>query len=186
MTEPSHQHDYEVPTGSEAEGRAWLGRSTEMFTAEHPTNTAMVKHYCALTEDANTHYWDPPSGVPHWGTEVTPPGMLTTWLMPIRWNPSSGRPSASRWLAPRMPLPGDRVINVRTETSFRSPIPLGRTLRAQEELVDVSPRRETRLGPGYFVTTLVRYFTDDDEEVVAESYNTLLRYESVAPEGEDE
>ncbi|MFI7616127.1 MaoC family dehydratase N-terminal domain-containing protein [Nonomuraea terrae] len=167
-----------VATGAEEDGRAMIGHRSQTRFADHPVNDAMVRHYCAATEDPNPHYWRPETGVTHWGGTVSPPGLLTTWLMPLQWTPERGHACGSGNLAPRLPLPGTSMINVATDTTFFRPIYQGVRLNATEEVVDVSETKRTRLGTGNFVTTLVVY-RDEAGERVAESRNTLFRFTPV-------
>lgn len=43
------------------------------------------------------------------------------------------------------------------------------------ELLDCSPQKRTKLGPGYFQTNLSTYYNQDDQ-IVGTNLFTLLRY----------
>lgn len=164
-----------LPLGSEEDAGALVGVAAPPRYAPHPVNPTMVKHYCALTQDPNPHYWEPETGVPHWGGEVTPPAMTMVWLQALPWTPEGGSIDGTTSLAPNVPLPGTSLINVSTETTFWRPIYRGQHLNAVEELIDVSERKQTRLGVGHFLTTRITYRTQDGH-TLATSRNVLLRY----------
>jgi acyl dehydratase len=72
-------------------------------------------------------------------------------------------------------LPGTTFINAANDVEFLQPIVEGDRLTVVEELVSVSPEKQTRLGVGHFVQTLETYRRQDGA-VVAKSRNTLFRF----------
>jgi uncharacterized protein len=150
--------------GSPQEGRAWIGRRSEPQEAEAPLSEAMIGNYCALVEDGNPAYWEQGS---------CPPGLLMTLGFPFPWRP--GRERRPPLFAVRVPLPGRHLINVSTETEFHRAVQVGERPTFVEEVVDVSEEKETRLGPGQFVTTRTTFSVDG--ETAAVNINVLLRYD---------
>ena len=73
------------------------------------------------------------------------------WLIPPPWQPEGRPPVAS--IAMRVPLPGTTFINAANDVEFLQPILEGDRLTVVEELVSVSPEKQTRLGVGHFVET---------------------------------
>ena len=80
----------------------------------------------------------------------------------------------------RVPLPGTTFINAANDVEFLQPIIEGDRLTVVEELVSVSPEKQTRLGVGHFVQTLETYRRQDGV-VVAKSRNTLFSFTPGAP-----
>jgi hypothetical protein len=104
---------------------------------------------------------------------VAPPGLLMGWLIPPPWLPT-GEPRAVS-IALRVPLPGTTFVNADNDAEFPLPIVEGDRLTVVEEVVSVSPEKQTRLGAGHFVETLDTY-TRQDGAVVARNRNTLFRF----------
>ena len=74
-----------------------------------------------------------------------------------------------------VPLPGDNVVNAGNDVEFLVPVLEGDRLTVEEELLDVSAEKTTKLGVGHFVTTRA-VFRRDDGEVVARQTNTIFRF----------
>ena len=93
------------------------------------------------------------------------------------WEPG-GRPPVSA-IAIRVPLPGTTFINAANEAEFPLPIVDGDRLTVIEEVVSVSPEKQSRLGVGHFIETLDT-FTRQDGAIVATNRNTLFRFTPAA------
>ena len=88
--------------------------------------------------------------------------------------PSKEAPGRRAWCL-RVPLPGTTFINAANDVEFLEPIVEGDLLTVVEELVSVSPEKQTRLGVGHFIQTL-ETFRRQDGTVVARNRNTLFRF----------
>ena len=143
-----------------------LNKPGEKVVAEFSVNWEMIKIYCSMVEDSNASYWDEDYANKQWGGIVAPPGLLLTWAMALQWHPHKER--EHYFIAMKIPLPGDTLINVATDTEFH-------------ELIDVSEEKKTRLGVGHFLTTKAKFFNQRDQ-LIAEQTNSLFRY--YVPEGE--
>jgi hypothetical protein len=82
-------------------------------------------------------------------------------------------------IAIRVPLPGTTFINAANEAEFPLPIIEGDRLTVVEEVVSVSPEKQTKLGVGHFIETMDT-FTRQDGAVVATNRNTLFRFTPAA------
>jgi acyl dehydratase len=78
-------------------------------------------------------------------------------------------------IAIRVPLPGTTFVNASNEVEFFTPILEGDRLHVIEEVVSVSPEKETRLGVGHFIETCDE-FHRADSTLVATNRNTLFRF----------
>lgn len=163
--------------GSYEQAREWIGRKLPARPCEDAINWAQIKYFCSLVEDANPNYWDEASARARYDAIISPPGMLMVWQMQLRWRPDS--PVDNALLATSVPLPGDTLINVSTDSEFLRPIKVGDRLTVEEAVVEVSPEKQTQLGPGHFITTLAT-FRNHAGEIVATNRNVLLRYRAVA------
>ena len=147
--------------------------------ADAEVSWGKIKAFCAMLEDPNPSYWDSDFAGTAWGGIISPPALLFSWVLPLPW-----RPDGTGWdtVAPlllRVDVPGDTVINVAVESVFTRPIRVGDVLVMEQDVVDVSDEKQTRLGPGRFITTFAT-FRNQRGDVVGTDRNVLLRYASQA------
>jgi hypothetical protein len=70
---------------------------------------------------------------------------------------------------------GTTVVSVGCDAEFFRPIRVGDRLNVEEELVDVSGLKHTRLGDGHFLTTAATYRLGDGTPVARYSHQ-LFRF----------
>jgi len=161
-------------TGTYEEGKAMLGQRSPVNFGTHPVSDVRIAQFCALIEDGNPSYWDAVASTRIWGRPVAPPAMLQTWALPLPWMPN--RDSGLDFMLLNLPLPGSSLINVSTETIYHRPTYVGETLNFWDVATEISELKETRLGSGYFVTTVATYQNESGEKV-ATSTNVQFRFE---------
>ncbi len=159
--------------GSYEDALKLVGVKGDPIHAEFTVNWEMIKVYCAMEEDPNPSYWDEEYATKQWGGIVAPPGLLLTWGMALQWHPDKNR--QHYFVAMKIPLPGDTLINVATSTEFHRHLFLGDRLYAVDCLVQVSEEKRTRLGVGHFLTTRAE-FTNQNSELIAVTTNDMFRY----------
>lgn len=167
---------FPISFGTYEEGRAWIGRKTETRTCEDEVNWQAIKYFCALVEDGNPNYWNADEARRRYDAIISPPGMLMVWAMPLPWRPGGARKEAM--IATRVPLPGSTLINVSTDSEYFIPMKVGDLLSSREEVLDITPEKNTSLGRGHFITTLAT-FCNQHGEVVATNRNVLFRFDAV-------
>jgi acyl dehydratase len=164
---------YQLAFGTYEDALRMVGVPSEPRTAGTVVSAARIQMFAATVQDGNPSYWDPDFARQTWGGLVAPPGLLMGWLTPLPWEPS-GRPPVSA-IAIRVPLPGTTFINAANEAEFPLPVVEGDRLTVVEEVVSVSPEKQTKLGVGHFIETMDT-FTRQDGAVVATNRNTLFRF----------
>jgi acyl dehydratase len=164
---------YQLAFGSYEDALRMVGATGEPRTAAAAVSGARIQLFAAMVHDANRSYWDADYARQTWGGLLAPPALLMGWLIPPPWEPKGRPPAASVVL--RVPLPGTTFINAANDVEFLQPIIEGDLLTVVEELVSVSPEKQTRLGVGHFVQTLETYRRQDGV-VVAKCRNTLFRF----------
>ena len=162
--------------GTYEEARTWIGRSTPTTFSEVTVSESMIRYYASSIEDGNLAYWDREFADAYWGGPVAPPGMLQTWTIPLQWRPEGKRTVSV--MAAKVPLPGDKPINVTTEFEYFLPVRAGDVMNMTDTLVAISEEKTTRIGTGHFITT-VGEFRNQRGELVARSTNVLFRYRAV-------
>ena len=168
---------YRLAFGSYEDALRMVGAKSEPRTAANPVSGARIHLFAAMVHDGNRSYWDAEFARQKWGGLLAPPALLMGWLIPPPWEPShqgSAKPPVAS-IVLRVPLPGTTFINAANDVEFLQPIVEGDLLTVVEELVSVSPEKQTRLGVGHFVQTLETYRRQDGT-LVATCRNTLFRF----------
>jgi acyl dehydratase len=169
---------YQLTFGTYEDALRMVGAGSAPRTARTPVSGARIQLFAAMVHDGNRSYWDAEFARQRWGGLLAPPALLMGWLIPPPWEPAGRPPAASVVL--RVPLPGTTFINAANDVEFLEPIIEGDLLTVVEELVSVSPEKQTRLGVGHFVQTLETYRRQNGT-VVARCRNTLFRFTPGAP-----
>ncbi|GFG75248.1 FAS1-like dehydratase domain-containing protein [Mycobacterium botniense] len=163
----------ELAYGSYEDALRMVGVSREPRTAGTVVSAARIQLFAAMVRDGNPSYWDTEFARKTWGGLLAPPALLMGWLIPPPWVPTDCPRVTS--IALQVPLPGTAFINAANDAEFLLPIVEGDRLTVVEQVVSVSPAKQTRLGVGHFVETIETY-TRQDGVVVARNRNTLFRF----------
>jgi acyl dehydratase len=175
-TEPSFQERLDALVGKPASE----GGPT---TGPDPVNQPMIRHWAAAFEDANPVYTDPEAAArSRFGRIVAPPAMLQTWTMPtpvitgIAERGGSPVPTTGRSFMTVFEEGGfTGTLAVGSEFEFERPLHLGDVISASNVVESISEEKQTRLGPGHFVTWLTTY-TDQHGEVVGRQRFRILKF----------
>jgi acyl dehydratase len=113
---------------------------------------------------------------------VSPVSMARVWAMPAYWSPGTPRIGDEAMSTPiagaEVPGVGDTLIATNARTEHHTPIYPGDRIRGTAVLTAVS-EKQTRLGPGAFITIQTTYTNQRDETVSVETV-TLLRYQQTS------
>ena len=169
----THAIRYEFAFGTYEEALRMVGVRSEPRFAGTAVSGARIQHFAAMVQDANPAYWDAEFATEVWGGLVAPPALLMGWLIPPPWLPDGQPPVPS--IAIRVPLPGTTFINASNDVELVTPILEGDRLNVVEEVVSVSPEKQTKVGSGHFVETWERFHRGDGS-LVATNRNTLFRF----------
>ena len=151
--------------------------------APDPVNEPMIRHWAAAFEDWNPVYTDAAAArESRFGAIVAPPLMLQTWTMATPRITGMAERGGS-------PTEGGRaeVLSVLDEAGFVGTLAsnsefeivrylhVGDVVSGTTILESVSPQKQTRIGPGYFVTWVTTY-TAADGEVVGRQRFRILKF----------
>jgi acyl dehydratase len=176
MSEPSLDEQLAAMVGKPISDR---GASV----APDPVNQPMIRHWAAAFEDWNPIYTDPEAAAKsRFGQIVAPPLMLQTWTMATPMIEGIAERGGS-------PVEGGRagVLTLLDEHGFTGTLAsnsefeivrylrLGDVISTTTVLDAISTEKQTRLGPGYFVTWGTTY-TDQDGEVVGRQLFRILKF----------
>ncbi len=158
----------EPAIGTLAEGRSWIGRRRELNAPGTPITEGSARGFAAAVGDRDSRYWE---------EDYCPPGLLFALSLPSPWRPGDARPP--RTLVLDVPLPGEFAVAVESSAEFFDPLRIGDRILAVEEVIDVSNRKTTALGPGHFLTVRTEY-VDGEGRLKADHTMTSLRHESAS------
>ena len=166
-------------------GRPPGGSGTSV--APDPVNQPMIRHWVAAFEDANPVYADEAAAArSRFGQIVAPPLMLQTWTMAtplitgIAERGGSPTESGGESFMTVFEEGGfTGTLAVGSEMEIERHLHLGETISGRTLIESISKQKQTRLGPGHFVTWATTY-TDADGAVVGRQRFRVLKF---APEG---
>jgi hypothetical protein len=163
--------------------RALIGRPIGApAVAPDPVNQPMIRHWAAALEDHNPVYTDPAvAASSRFGAIVAPPLMLQTWTMPTPKISGIAARGGSPVEGGRNPLaPLDEagfIATLATNSEFEIVryLRLGEVVTSTMVIESVSDRKQTRIGPGHFITWVTTY-RDEQGEVVGRQMFRILKF----------
>jgi len=164
--------------------REWLGEESPPNWCGHPISEVQISYWCDMVRDANPLYYDGDFARKNrHGGVIAPPVGLLTWAMPRAHHQGLDvhNPDDEPWPpreATQEPLlrqpPGTSEAMVQgSHQSYGRPLRPGDRVYSRQEVVNCSPLKETRVGPGYFQTLLDTYYNQNDEIVGTDVLNML-------------
>lgn len=151
--------------------------------APDAVNLPMIRHWTAAFEDTNPVYTDPDAAAAsRFGGIVAPPLMLQTWTMATPkitgiaergGSPVEGGGAYVLALLNAAGFVGTLAVN--SEFEIERYLRLGDTVSATTVLEAVSEQKQTRLGPGRFVTWVTTY-VDQHDDVVGRQRFRILKF----------
>jgi acyl dehydratase len=151
----------------------------------YPISEAQIGYWCEMVEDANPLYVDGDYArmSRHKGVIAPPVGLLTWAMPPAGHHPDINCPERKLWPPVeaghepfmRQPPGVSEAMVQQSRQTYGKPLRPGDRVYTRSEVVDCSPLKETRVGPGYFQTQLDTYYNQDDE-IVGTDVLSMLWY----------
>lgn len=146
-----------------------------------PVNLPMIRHWSAAFEDANPVYTDPErAAASRFGGVVAPPLMLQTWTMAtpritgIAERGGSPVESSGRGALAVLDEAGyTATLASNSEFEIDRYLRLGEAVTSTTVIESISDEKQTRLGPGFFVTWVTTFFGDGDDAVGRQRFRIL-------------
>jgi hypothetical protein len=157
-------------------------RATPVRVADDPVSQPVIRHWCHALGDGNPVYTDPEAAAASvHGEIVAPPTMLACWTHhDRRFQPTLTEEHNEERLLEVLAEAGfSAVLGVSCEQIYERYPRLGDRLTHDAVIESVSPRKQTKMGPGHFVTTKIT-FTNQHGEFIGASRLTVLRYRPAA------
>jgi hypothetical protein len=163
-----------------------VGRG-EASVGPDPVNQPMIRHWAAAFEDDNPVYTDPEfAASSRFGGIVAPPLMLQTWTMATPKITGiaerGGSPVESEGAGPLAIFDDAGFVGTlasNSEFEIVRYLRLGDVVSATTVIESISDEKQTRIGPGHFVTWVTTY-VDSAGEVVGRQTFRILKFK---PEG---
>jgi hypothetical protein len=163
--------------------RAMIGKPIGTpSVAPDPVNQPMIRHWAAALEDHNPVYTDPAfAAASRFGGIVAPPLMLQTWTMAtpkVSGIAERGGAPVEGSQNPLTPLDEAGFIATlatNSELEIVRYLRLGEVVTSTMVIESVSDRKQTRLGPGHFITWITT-FRDEPGEVVGRQMFRILKF----------
>jgi len=151
--------------------------------APDPVNQPMIRHWAAAFEDHNPVYTDPELAAgTRFGGIVAPPLMLQTWTMATPTITGiaerGGSPVESDGTGPLSVFDDAGFVGTlasNSEFEIIRYLHLGETISASTVIESISEEKQTRLGPGHFVTWATTYL-DETGAVVGRQRFRILKF----------
>jgi len=161
--------------------RALIGRPIgRPSVAPDPVNQPMIRHWAAALQDYNPVYTDPAfAAASRFGGIVAPPLMLQTWTMPtpelIGIAERGGAPTAGAENPLTLLDDVGFIATLATNSEFEIVryLRLGEVITSTMVIESVSDRKQTRIGPGHFITWVTTYRDEQDTVVGRQTFRIL-------------
>ncbi|WP_346096158.1 bifunctional MaoC family dehydratase N-terminal/OB-fold nucleic acid binding domain-containing protein [Streptomyces olivaceiscleroticus] len=158
--------------GLDARLKAFVGRTAATAgVGKDPVNLPMIRHWCEAVGDTNPAYTG--------DAAIAPPTMLQAWTMG-GYSGHTGRFGAHDELFALLDGAGyAAVVATDCEQEYLRPLRPGDEITFDSVIEDVSDRKTTKLGAGYFVTTRMDVWAGD--ELAGTHRFRILKYAPAAP-----
>ena len=188
LAKPQIEPHPEIP----AFAKEWLGKEGPRSPGGYPVSEVQIMYWCDMVEDSNPLYEDGEyARSSRHGGVIAPPMGLITWTMTRGGHqgvdfraPDANSPDRKPWPPreatssgggiPNPPGTTDTIAQGSVQT-YGKPVRPGGRVYQTNEVVNCSPLKTTKLGPGYFQTNLTTFY-DQDGDIVGTNLFTLLRY----------
>ena len=174
--------DTQIQANAIAALRALVGKPIATAVAPDPVNQPMIRHWAAAMEDHNPVYTDPAfAAASRFGGIVAPPLMLQTWTMATpKISGIAERGGAPMEIRENPLAPLDEVgfiatLATNSEFEILRYLRLGEVISLTMVIESVSDKKQTRLGPGHFITWVTTY-RDEQGAVVGRQTFRILKF----------
>jgi len=151
------------------------GHQTGPYLSHNPVSATQIWQWCSAMGDNNPSYH-------HGEGQIAPPAMMQMWTMRDfndRYAPGSTSAPPYQVFEDMRALGYPANVAVSYDIRFHRYLRLGESAQHFTSVVNISDRKATRLGTGYFVTERVEYLTVD-ETVFADALITYFQYQAAA------
>lgn len=166
----------------------YIGEYAPRVWSAYPLETTAIQQFCGMVEDANPVYWQPEvAKTSRFGRVIAPPQGLMAFNIDAWWLPEylRGQVEQARTSTPEGKIREilasygfTTVTVVEREEEYLEPFgPEDGHIGRDRRVTAVSPVKQTKVGPGVFMTYEIEYHTQHNERLVAIARNVTLLYD---------
>lgn len=147
------------------------------YLSHNPVSATQIWQWCSAMGDNNPRYQPGEN-------QVAPPAMMQMWTMRDindQYAPGSTDDPPYQVFEDMRGLGYPANVAVSYDISIHYALSVGERVKHYTTVVNISDRKSTRLGTGYFVTERVEYLTSDDT-LFAEALITYFQYQPAVVE----
>ena len=152
----------------------FIGRRGPVVHGRDRVSSAMIRHWCEVIGDANPAYREA-DGPSRTGPPIAPPAMLQVWTMP-GFEPGRRSDALTEDLYARLDQLGySAIVATDSEQDYLHPLRPGDSVAAVRTIVAISGEKNTKLGPGVFVTSMIEV-TNGAGAIVGKQLHRVLKF----------
>ena len=158
-------------------------------------NLPMIWNFCEAVEDANPAYWDRKTATAtRFGRLIAPPQMIMTMSGGHWWAPDYVHERERTAMKVEAEDPPGEVAKLVEQHGFTTATMVTRAdeylspygpgdghIRQATKVIDVSEVKQTKVGRGVFLNSVIEYRAECDDRPIARANNVLLRYDPSTP-----
>jgi hypothetical protein len=166
----------------------YIGKYAPRVWSAYPLEVTAIQQFCGAVEDTNPVYWEPEvAKASRFGRVIAPPNGLMSFNIDAWWLPEhlQKKVDQAREGAPENTIRSiladhgfTTVTVVEREEEYLGPFgPEDGHMGRDRRVTAVSPVKQTKVGPGVFMTYEIEYYTQNNERLVAVARNVTLIYD---------
>ncbi len=155
---------------------AYVGRECGTQVAHDPVNPPMIRQWCEVMGNASPIHLDPAAPETRArGGLVAPTAMLFVWTQEGYAVASKGRPMDPQVELVELFNQHGYIGTVATDTNqeYARELRPGEVVQARTVIDNISPRKKTGLGEGYFYETVTEFSNQDGEPLGRQTFRVL-------------
>lgn len=174
--------------GLEGELAPHIGKYAPRVWSAYPLEVTAIQQFCGAVEDSNPIYWEPEiAKASRFGRVIAPPNGLMSFNIDAWWLPEHLRSGVEQ---AQQGTPENTIRSILANRGFSTVTVVERDeeylepfgpadghMGRDRRVTAVSPVKQTKVGPGVFMTYEIEYYTQHNERLVAVARNVTLIYD---------
>lgn len=154
---------------------SWLGVESDPIEGMDEVCKPMIRHWCEVMEDTNPLYSDEGfAKTTKYQGVIAPPMQVQVYTMPPLW-PEVEQPKSMEGVLKLLEREGfTSIVATDQEQEYFAPMKPGDKISYALSVNDISSKKQTARGPGYFVTFLYTFLNQRDDLVCKQTFKILV------------
>lgn len=173
----------------------WLQKPGPVTYSAREVTLPAIWNFLEAVEDGNPIYWDEETArASRFGRVIAPPQYLMAANMANWWAPPFVQRQQEEAVRAQGVNPQQEVMEIVRRHGYTTATNVTREeeyldvwgpgdgrIKQQAMVMDVSEEKQTRVGKGVFITTVIEYRAEADDRLIARARNVLLMYDASQP-----